>query len=69
GTDIEHCDLALGLNVDHNSDGHGVTFTPSFGVTLGTLPSTYEIEVVSMWMGEENPPRPHNIYLKTTVYR
>jgi len=69
GTDLEHCDLALGLNTDHNTDGHGVVFTPSFGVIVGSIANTYEIEVVSQWMGEETPPRPHRIYLKTTVFR
>ncbi|MGM0597419.1 MAG: type IV pilus modification PilV family protein [Myxococcota bacterium] len=69
GGDLEHCQLSLGLLPDQNSDGHGVTFTPSFGVTLGTLPNTYEVEVVSSWQGDESPPRTHRIYLKTTVYR
>jgi Tfp pilus assembly protein PilV len=69
GSDILHCNLALGLDVAHNSDGHGVTFTPSFGVTVGLLANTYEVEVVSSWEGEENPPRTHRIFLKTTVYR
>ncbi|MBN2723179.1 MAG: prepilin-type N-terminal cleavage/methylation domain-containing protein [Deltaproteobacteria bacterium] len=69
GADVNHCNLALGLDTVHNSDGHGVTFTPSFGVVGGPYPNTYEIEVLSQWQGEENPPRVHKIYLKTVVYR
>ncbi len=69
GADLEHCNLALGLTPAYNTDGHGVTFTPSFGVTPGAQSGLYEVEVLAEWMGEETPPRKHHIHLKTTVYR
>ncbi|MBU1219894.1 prepilin-type N-terminal cleavage/methylation domain-containing protein [Myxococcota bacterium] len=69
GADVNHCNMALGMDAAHNSDGHGVTYTPSFGVRPGPWPDTYEIEILSQWQGEETPPRTHKIYFKTVVYK
>lgn len=67
--DPQTCAIALGTDVTWYRDPHGTVYTPTLTATVSSFASTYDVQVVVSWMGVENPPKTHNVILKTMVYR
>ena len=67
--DPQTCAIALGTDATWYTDPHGTTYTPTLTAAAGAFTSTYDVQVVVSWTGNENPPKTHNVILKTMVYR
>ncbi|MBU1068507.1 prepilin-type N-terminal cleavage/methylation domain-containing protein [Myxococcota bacterium] len=69
GADPQTCSVALGTDAAWYQDTHGMTFIPTITAAPGAYTSTYEVQVFITWVGDERPPKTHNVILKTMVYR
>ncbi len=67
--DPQTCAIALGTDTAWYRDPHGTVYTPALTAAPGAFASTYEVQVVISWRGDERPPRTHNVILKSMVYR
>jgi Tfp pilus assembly protein PilV len=69
GADPQTCGIAMGTDTAWYQDTHGMTFVPTITAAPGAFTSTYEVQVVITWVGDERPPKTHRVLLKTMVYR
>jgi len=67
--DPQTCAIALGTDAAWYMDSHGMAFVPTITAAPGAYTSTYEVQVVMTWVGDERPPKTHRVLLKTLVYR